>query len=52
MTIETIDNRIQQINKAIEKAQDNNELANLDHKLEELELLKIELELDKTLVSE
>jgi len=52
MTIETIDNRIQQINKAIEKAQDNNELANLDHKLEELELLKIELELDKSLVSE
>lgn len=52
MTIKTIDNRIQQINKAIEEAQDNNELANLDHKLEELELLKIELELDKTLVSE
>lgn len=45
MTIETINNRIAQISEAIEIAQDNNELARLDNELEELELLKIEMEI-------
>ena len=45
MTIETINNRIVKVCEAIEVAQDNNELARLDNELEELELLKIEMEL-------
>lgn len=52
MNIDTINNRIVSICEAIEIAQDNNELARLDNELEELELLKIDLELDKSLVSE
>lgn len=45
MNIDTINNRIVIIGKAIEEAQDNNELARLDYELEELELLKIEMEI-------
>ena len=52
MNIETINKRMAQVCEAIEEAQDNNELARLDNELEELELLKIDLELDKSLVSE
>jgi hypothetical protein len=52
MNIETINERILKINEAIEVAQDNNELARLDNELEELALLKIELELDKSIVNE
>lgn len=45
MTLDTINNRIVAICQAIEIAQDNNELARLDNELEELELLKIEMEM-------
>lgn len=45
MNIDTINNRIAAICQAIEIAQDNSELARLDNELEELELLKIEMEM-------
>lgn len=47
MTMEIINNRILMIGRAIEESQDNNELARLDNELEQLELLKIEMELEK-----
>ena len=45
MTIETINKRILEVCEAIEIAQDNNELARLDNELEELELLRLDIEL-------
>lgn len=47
MTIETINKRIAITSKAIEEADNNSVLALLDTQLEELELLKIEMELEK-----
>ena len=47
MTTETINNRILIIGRAIEESQDNNELARLDNELEQLELLKIEMEIEE-----
>lgn len=45
MTIATIENSIKLKGKAIEEEQDDNKLAILDTELEELELLKIEMEM-------
>ena len=47
MNAETINNRILIIGRAIEESQDNNELARLDNELEQLELLKIEMEIEE-----
>ena len=45
MTLETINECILKINQAIEVAQDDDELGRLDNELEELELLRIEMEM-------
>ena len=45
MNIETINNRILKINEAIEIAQTDKELADLDNQLEILELARIEMEM-------
>lgn len=45
LTIATIENSIKLKGKAIEEEQDDNKLAILDTELEELELLKIEMEM-------
>lgn len=45
MMLETINERILKISEAIEAAQDDDELGRLDNEFEELELLRIEMEM-------